>query len=305
MSTISPRRYRGRFAPSPTGALHFGSLVTALASFLDARATGGDWLVRIEDLDRPREVAGARDAILATLEQHGLHWDESPIVQSTRAPLYAQWLDRLSPHTYACACSRRDLDRSTGRYPGTCRGGLTTGLPARAVRVRVPDGAVKVSDRIQGPFAQDVQAMVGDFVIRRADGPFAYHFAAVVDDAESGVTDVVRGADLLDSTPRQQVLQQLLGLERPRYAHVPLAVDESGRKLSKQSQSMPIGTARPSAGLAAALDFLGQAVPADLRGASPGELLAWATAHWNLDAIPHASRLGAPPPGASGPALTR
>ena len=305
MSLLPHRRYRGRFAPSPTGALHFGSLVTAVASYLDARAAGGDWLVRIEDLDRSREVAGARDAILTTLERHGLLWDERPIVQSTRTQHHARWLDRLATHTYACACSRRDLDPSTGRYPGTCRGGLPEGAQARAIRVRVPAGTVAVDDRIQGRVAQDVQATVGDFVIRRADGPVAYQFAAVIDDAETGITDVVRGADLLESTPRQGVLQQLLGIERPRYAHVPLAVDEAGRKLSKQSQSMPIDDTRPSASLEAALHFLGQTVPADLRGARPAELLAWATGHWRIDAVPRASRLRAPAHEADGPSVNR
>ena len=298
LSTPLPRPpgYRGRFAPSPTGALHFGSLVTALASYLDARAAGGAWLVRIDDLDRTREVAGARDAILTALEAHGLLWDETPVVQSTRTERYADWLQRLAPATYSCSCSRRDLDGLTGRYPGTCRSGLAAGAQARAIRVCVPAGPVEIHDRIQGPCRQDVQAAVGDFVIRRADGPFAYQFSAVIDDAEAGITDIVRGADLLESTPRQQVLQQLLGLPVPRHAHLPLAVDASGRKLSKQSQSMPIDNARPAEGLHHALQFLGQSVAPDLIGAGPRQLLPWAIAHWNIEAVPRSGTRPAPAP---------
>lgn len=250
----------GRFAPSPSGPLHFGSLVAALASWLDARATASRWLVRIEDLDQPRVQHGASDEILRTLDRLGLYWDGEVTFQSRRIALYEQALARLRD-TYLCGCSRREIADSAVSlaadgaqvYPGTCRAGLPAGKSARALRIRVA-GSVTLRDRVQGELTQDLEREVGDFVLRRADGQFAYQLAVVVDDADQGVTDVVRGADLLDSTPRQIYLQRLLGLPAPRYLHVPVAVDARGEKLSKQTGAGAIG----KADLRSALRFLGQ-----------------------------------------------
>lgn len=269
--------YVGRFAPSPTGPLHFGSLVAALASWLDARAAGGRWHVRIEDLDAPRAQAGAASQILRTLEGFGLDWDGEVSYQSARTERYGAALARLSGHTYACGCSRREIaDSSLGLaadgaqiYPGTCRGGLPPGKPARAIRVKTDGLAVEFVDRVQGAQRQQIGREVGDFVLLRADGQFAYQLAVIVDDAEQGITDVVRGADLLDSTARQICLQRLLGFSQPRYLHVPAAVNAAGEKLSKQTGALPV---EPSAAvLRKALAFLGQSETGDLREA----LRAW------------------------------
>jgi len=258
--------YIGRFAPSPSGPLHFGSLVAALASWLDARAAGGRWLVRVEDLDRPRVQPGAADGILRTLERLGLYWDGEVVFQSRRGARYEQALARLRD-TYLCGCSRREIADSAVSlatdgaqvYPGTCRAGLPAGRNARALRVRV-QGMISFADRVQGLLKQDLERGVGDFVLRRADGQFAYQLAVVVDDADQQVTDVVRGADLLDSTPRQIYLQRLLGLATPRYLHVPVAIDARGEKLSKHAGARPIDRED----LQRALRFLGQPESATL-----------------------------------------
>ena len=258
--------YVGRFAPSPTGPLHFGSLVAAVASWLDARAAGGRWRLRIEDLDRPRVQPGAADEILRTLEALGLVWDGEVLYQSRRTALYREALERLRAHTYWCGCSRREIADSSLSlaadgariYPGSCRAGLAAGRTARALRVRVPGDEIRFVDRVQGPQAQVLARDVGDFVLYRADGLFAYQLAVVVDDAAQAVSDVVRGADLLDSTARQIHLQRLLGVATPRYLHVPIALDERGEKLSKQTGAQPVDARRPAEALAAALRFLGQ-----------------------------------------------
>ena len=254
--------YTGRFAPSPTGPLHVGSLIAALASWLDARAAGGRWLVRIEDLDRPRVAAGAADAILHALGHLGLNWDGEVVYQSKRHELYRAALARLAPQAYWCGCSRREIaDSSLGLavdgapiYPGTCRAG-TVGVK-RALRVRVTAESIAFEDRLQGRQTQALERDIGDFVLYRADGLFAYQLAVVVDDAEQGVTDVVRGADLLDSTPRQIYLQRLLGVPTPRYLHVPVAVDSAGEKLSKQTGAQAIDLSMAT--VRRALRFLGQ-----------------------------------------------
>jgi glutamyl-Q tRNA(Asp) synthetase len=252
----------GRFAPSPTGPLHMGSLVAALASWLDARAAGGRWLVRIEDLDRPRCVPGAADEILRCLERLGLAWDGEILYQSRRTEAYRAALEKLRVQTYWCGCTRREIaDSSLGLasdgahiYPGTCRAAPPR-VP-RALRVRTSGEEIRFEDRVQGPQRQVLERDVGDFVLYRADGLFAYQLAVVVDDAAQGVTDVVRGADLLDSTPRQIYLQRLLGLPTPSYLHVPVAVNEAGEKLSKQTGAAAVEAAMQS--LRAALRFLGQ-----------------------------------------------
>jgi glutamyl-Q tRNA(Asp) synthetase len=274
--------YIGRFAPSPTGPLHFGSLVAAVASWLDARSQGGKWLLRIEDLDRPREAPGAAADILRTLERCGLYWDGAPDFQSRRPDAYADALERLQMQCYGCACTRREIaDSSLGLaadgariYPGTCRAGVAAGREARAVRVRVAEEPIAFEDRVQGRQSQALAREIGDFVLRRADGAFSYQLAVVVDDAQAGVTDVVRGADLLDSTARQIFLQRLLGFAQPRYLHVPVAVNAAGEKLSKQTGAAAVGEEKPA--IARALRFLGQAA----------ETLEDALPRWNPGTIP-------------------
>jgi glutamyl-Q tRNA(Asp) synthetase len=300
----TPRRYRGRFAPSPTGPLHFGSLVAAVGSWAEARARAGEWLVRMEDLDPPREIPGAAAAILGTLESLGLEWDGAVVYQSTRTEAYRASLDELQRKNalFLCACTRKEIADSAIAaldgslvYPGTCRRGLPPGRPARATRVRVEAGLVEFDDAVQGRVRQDLAREVGDFVLERADGLFAYQLAVVVDDAAHGVTDVVRGADLLDSTPRQLFLQRLLGLPTPRYLHLPVAINDRGEKLSKQTFAAPVDGTRPGAALVAALRFLGQLPPAGLERGPGRTALEWAAAHWNRSRIPAARAIPAPP----------
>jgi glutamyl-Q tRNA(Asp) synthetase len=286
--------YVGRFAPSPTGPLHFGSLVAALASWLDARAAQGRWLVRIEDLDAPRVQPGAADEILRTLEQLGLTWDGPVVYQGQRKQRYAAALQRLQSHTYWCGCTRREIaDSALGLaadgaqiYPGTCRKGIAPGRAPRALRIRAMGDEIRFNDRVQGPQRQNVEAEVGDFVLYRAEGQFAYQLAVVVDDAGQGVTDVVRGADLLDSTARQICLQRLLGYPQPRYLHIPAAVNAAGEKLSKQTGAPPINVARRNEELRKALAFLGQAETDDL---------AAAVKNWNPRLIPARRAVAATP----------
>ena len=283
--------YVGRFAPSPTGPLHFGSLVAALASWLEARAARGRWLLRMEDLDAPRNQPGAADHILRTLERLGLTWDGPVVYQSRRAALYRETLERLEQRTYWCGCTRREIaDSSLGLaadgaqiYPGTCRGGIAPGKARRAIRLRTTNAPIRFTDRVQGPQEQILERDVGDVVVYRADQHYAYQLAVVVDDAEQGVTDVVRGADLLDSTARQIYLQQLLGYPPPRYLHVPAAVNAAGEKLSKQTGAPPIGKAED---LRKALAFLGQPNADD-----PVE----AVRNWNPALIPARRVLAAAP----------
>lgn len=295
-------RYRGRFAPSPTGALHFGSLVAALGSYLDARARDGEWLVRMEDLDPPRAAPGAAADILRTLESLGLHWDAAVLRQSERGDAYQAALAALERMgaTYPCACTRREIGDSALAgtdgslvYPGTCRNGLRAGRAARATRLRVDDAVIEFDDAVQGRMRQRLAADVGDFVLRRADGLFAYQLAVVVDDAAQGITDVVRGADLLDSTPRQILLQRLLGAPTPRYLHLPVAINAAGEKLSKQTRALPIDRAGPGAALVAALEFLGQRPEPRLVDAPAAEILAVATARWDRALIPRVRALRA------------
>ncbi|WP_332670096.1 tRNA glutamyl-Q(34) synthetase GluQRS [Aromatoleum sp.] len=295
------RPYVGRFAPSPTGPLHFGSLVAAVGSFLDARSRAGRWLLRIEDVDAPRAVPGAADGILKTLERFGLDWDGDVVWQSARLDQYRDGFERLKAagHVFPCACTRREIaDSALARdgsriYPGTCRGGLPPGRRAHAWRVRV-GGRIEFDDRIQGHQEEDLATEVGDFVVLRGDGQFAYQLAVVVDDAAAGVTDVVRGADLLGSTGRQIHLQHLLGHPTPTYAHLPVVVNAAGEKLSKQTLALPVDDlVAPDAWLGA-LAFLGQNPPAALRGAALTEIRRWALDHWSPTGIP---RQAAGPPG--------
>lgn len=277
---------RGRFAPSPTGPLHFGSLVAALGSYLHTRSRGGLWLLRVEDLDTPRNRPGATDAILETLAQLGLQHDGGVVYQSARRPVYLKAIAELDRRhqLYACACSRAEIGDKP--YPGVCREGVKAGRRARALRIRVDDSPIGFIDTLQGSFQQRLETEVGDFVIRRADNIIAYHLAVVVDDAAQGVTEVVRGADLLDSTPRQIHLQKLLGLPTPAYLHLPLAIGADGRKLSKQNGAPALDPAHHGRSLFYALRFLGQSPPVSLKRARPALVLEWAMAHWSPAAIP-------------------
>ncbi len=267
MASLSPTtRYRGRFAPSPTGPLHFGSLVAALGSWLIARHHHGDWLLRIEDIDAPREVPGAATQQIETLAAFGMQSDEPVLWQSTRSDAYADALDRLLSErlAFACMCSRSDLSANDGIHRQCVANAIARKHADRrqAIRLRVQDGRIDFDDAIQGHYEQIAERDIGDVVLRRADGLWAYQLAVVVDDAAQGITEVVRGADLLDSTPRQILLQRALGLPTPAYVHLPLAVDAEGRKLAKSSASMPVDAADPIPALRAAFAFLGQNIDA-------------------------------------------
>ncbi|MCX9155574.1 tRNA glutamyl-Q(34) synthetase GluQRS [Niveibacterium sp. 24ML] len=295
----------GRFAPSPTGLLHFGSLVAALGSWLDARAAGGRWLVRIEDVDTPRIVPGADQAILSDLESFGLHWDGEVLWQSQRTGRYRAALEALRAEglIYPCHCSRKQITAASQRrardgglrYAGTCRNAPYVAEGGCAQRVRTHAGLICFDDALQGRQCEDIEREVGDFVLLRADGVWAYQLAVVVDDAEQGVTDIVRGADLLDSTPRQIFLQRLLGYPEPRYLHLPVACNAAGEKLSKQTLARAVAALAPSDALGLALEFLGHAPPAALRGAPVPELLDWARGAWRRDRLPAARAASAPP----------
>lgn len=279
--------YVGRFAPSPTGDLHLGSLYTAAASFLDARANGGSWLVRVEDLDGPRVVPGSAVGILRTLNLFGFEWDGDVVQQSDRGDRYAAALEVLRERglTFQCSCSRLQLAEDD-RYPGHCRQGpLKPGAPS-ATRVRVDQAVVQFTDRIQGTFRQDVAAAVGDMLLRRRDQLFAYVLAVVVDDAAQNVTHVVRGADLLDNTPRQIHLQRLLGLKAPDYAHVPLLMEPDGKKLAKSSRSVQLNAGTPLPLMIQVFDLLNLSPPPELRLATIPEAWSWAIDRWNIDRVP-------------------
>ena len=262
--------YTGRFAPSPSGPLHLGSAVAAVASYADARAHGGDWLVRIEDLDTPRVVKAATHTILFQLQSLGMRWDKDVLYQSRRLAVYQSAFDRLLSlnMVYPCGCTRKEIADSALRlqsgltdgthpYPGTCRYGLSEGRQGLSWRLRVPKGVVSFQDRWLGPMTQDVAGLVGDFVIRRADGIWAYQLAVVADDAAQGVTDIVRGQDLLSSTARQQQLASILGYTVPRVLHVPLVTDDSGLKLSKQNGAAALDLTQPLEILQKSWEILG------------------------------------------------
>ena len=283
--------YRGRFAPSPTGPLHFGSLVAAVASYADARHHDGEWLIRIEDVDSPRSVAGADEEILATLAACGMQHDGEIIYQSRRNNAYQAALRQLREHklAYPCACTRREVADSALRgiegpvYPGTCRHDIGS-RPARAWRVDTRGARIVFNDAVQGRIEQNLETDIGDFVLFRADNLYAYQLAVVVDDAEQNITHVVRGADLLDSTPRQIYLQKLLNLPTPQYLHVPVAVNAAGEKLSKQTRAEAVDRRKVLPALHDALRFLGQQPPAlD----SVAALWRWTIEHWCREKIPH------------------
>ena len=294
--------YRGRFAPSPTGPLHFGSLVAAVGSFLEARAQDGTWLLRIEDLDRPRCVPGAEDSIRRTLDALGLHADGEVLRQSERDEVYAAALAELEVLgvLYGCACTRREIADSALAgidgpvYPGNCRDGLPPGRAARAWRLRCDGAHITFEDRIQGRISHNLEREVGDFVLKRADGLYAYQLAVVVDDAAQGITDVVRGADLLDSTTRQILLQRLLGISTPVYAHLPVAVNAQGEKLSKQTLAAAVDVREPVPLLNRVLEFLGQPPVADCEVDDLDTFWAEAISGWRLNRVPRSRTVPSP-----------
>ncbi|MGL4206927.1 MAG: tRNA glutamyl-Q(34) synthetase GluQRS [Aeromonadaceae bacterium] len=286
LSSYSRSGYVGRFAPSPSGPLHFGSLIAALGSFLQARSQGGAWLVRIEDLDPPREVPGAADEILRTLERLGLTWDGEVLYQSRRHERYQAVLDRFYHQglTYYCHCSRAQIQAAGGLYPGSCR---ALGLPAtgNALRLHLSQPVYGFVDELHGPIQVAAALAAEDFILKRRDGLFAYNLAVVVDDADSGVTQVVRGADLIEPTVRQIALYRLLGQPEPSWLHLPLAVQKAGFKLSKQNHAPALIPGAESLQLWQALAFLGQEPPEELQG-DRDLLLNWATTHWQQHKIP-------------------
>jgi glutamyl-Q tRNA(Asp) synthetase len=302
----SPPSYIGRFAPSPTGALHFGSLVSALASYLDAHYNGGKWLVRMEDLDPPREQAGAADAILRCLEAYGLEWDDSVLYQSQRWNIYEEYLFRLRQQEllYPCDCTRQDLQSMGGIYNGRCCSrNVDTRLPhAQRLKLHNLPAGFNCSDElcfidlIQGEQTQNLRTQAGDQILKRKDGLYAYQLAVVVDDIEQGITHIIRGSDLLDVTARQIFLFQLLNAPVPAFGHVTLASQPNGQKLSKQNLAPALELTAAGTTLWQALIFLGQNPPQALNRANPAELLAWAKIHWQQSAIRELSAIYSPPP---------
>lgn len=292
--------YRGRFAPSPTGPLHFGSLVAALGSYLQARQAGGKWLVRIEDIDPPREAPGAADAILRLLEAFALHWDEDVVYQSHRLQRYTEVLEKLVDQgiAYRCTCTRTEIRehnrRFTGSattvYPGLCRGGPLRTDRRAAIRLRVDNQTIEFSDLEAGAIRSILANDCGDFILKRRDGLFAYQLAVVVDDAAQEITEIVRGQDLLDSTPGQILLQRLLGFPTPDYMHLPVVTNSTGDKLSKQTGAEALRPEDAGPALCDALAFLGLTPPAALRTAAAAEIVAWGLAHWHLRTGPQSAQ---------------
>lgn len=296
LSTSRPDTYVGRFAPSPSGPLHFGSLVSALASYLHARAAGGQWLVRMEDLDPPREEAGAKEAILSALKAHQLDWDGEVLFQSDRHKAYESTLERLLAQglAYRCRCTRKDIRTLGGVYDGRCRDRAVSPDEPHAWRLKlfdVPEGHTEPADPyrwtdlFQGPQAQSLRQEVGDPIIKRKDGLFAYQLAVIVDDIEQGITHVIRGMDLLPVSAGQLAAFTLMGGQPPALGHVPVANNALGQKLSKQHHAPPLEPKKAGTNLWYALDFLQQQPPAELQGAAPEVVLEWARAHWQPERI--------------------
>jgi len=288
--------YRGRFAPSPTGPLHFGSLVAALASCLEARRNSGKWLVRIEDADTLRSRNEASTEILSTLNNLGFHSDEPVIFQSSRSAVYQSELSRIAAFTYPCSCSRKEIgETGVANYPGTCRQGASQGKTIRAIRVRVDSEPICFDDLLQGRFCSNLEVDLGDFpLLQTTTGIYSYQLAVVVDDEAQAVTDVVRGADLLDSTPRQIHLQRLLGYRMLRYLHIPVATGWDGEKLSKQTLAPALEPAEASRLLCEALNFLGQCAPDGLSRQDLTSVWDWANSNWNRLRLPACPALPAP-----------
>jgi glutamyl-Q tRNA(Asp) synthetase len=302
MPDVCHTAYRGRFAPTPSGPLHFGSLVAAAGSYLEAKSHNGQWRLRIDDLDPPRVVPGATASILRCLEALGFEWDGPVLYQSKRLLAYHAALHRLwlAGVVYPCACSRKQIADSAlpgvegPVYPGTCRNAPPPGRPARALRLSVQGARVAFDDLLLGQQRRNLEREAGDFVLYRADGVYSFHLASAVDDGEQGVTDIVRGADLLESSACQIQLLRLLALPVPRYVHLPVAVDQSGEKLSKQTKAAPVDATRPLVILRAVLRFLNQALPDDLDGATVPEFWRYAINRWDLQRIGARLRACAP-----------
>lgn len=290
----------GRFAPSPSGPLHFGSLLAAVASFMQAKHQGGKWLVRIEDIDPPREVDGASDTILKQLDRHGLHWDDSVIYQSNQMPRYHEFLEDLKVQQliYHCDCSRQRLNLLNGIYDSKCH---QLNLPQQntSVRLSIKDSlkflglkndSIKFCDSIMGDYLQLLTQDIGDFVLRRRDGLFSYQLAVVIDDHLQGVTEIIRGADLIDSTPRQILLQQCLGFKTPVYGHIPLAINNLGQKLSKQHHAKQLPKNNEQKQVWLALDWLKQNPPVELRVAPIQDVIDWGIVNWDISKIPNSKK---------------
>ncbi|MCW8983241.1 MAG: tRNA glutamyl-Q(34) synthetase GluQRS [Gammaproteobacteria bacterium] len=301
MNSSSPasKLYRGRFAPSPTGPLHFGSLVTAVGSYLQARSCNGEWLLRIEDLDPPREQKGAAEHIIKTLDSYGFEWDGAVSYQSQRHELYQNALEQLidNGHCFSCRCSRKKIHQHTEElglnphiYPGICRDNVVTDLTTDAIRVRVLNQHIHFDDLLQREQRVGLVDEVGDFILKRADGLYAYQLAVTVDDAEQKISEVVRGIDLLSSTPHQYYLQELLNYPHPNYFHLPVVNNQQGEKLSKQTYAKAIEVDDASKNLVQALLFLGQAPEAALARATVQEIWSWALENWQTGSIPPHSR---------------
>jgi glutamyl-Q tRNA(Asp) synthetase len=285
---MTEQPYRGRFAPSPTGPLHFGSLIAATASYLQARSQQGEWFVRIEDIDPPREMPGASEAIVKSLAAFGFEWDGAIDYQQHRIERFHAALETLKQQgmAYPCACTRKQLaDYNSPVYPGICRHGLPAGSKARAWRIRTANKLI-LQDGIQGHIEYDLPIDAGDFVLLRADGLIAYQLAVAIDDAEQGITEVVRGADLLDSTPRQIYIQRVLQLASPHYAHHPVIVNRQGEKLSKQTHAPELDDTHPVNQIWQALAFLGQSPEEALKRATIREIWDWAYHHWKMENVP-------------------
>ncbi len=290
---LSVPDYRGRFAPSPTGALHFGSLIAAVGSYLEAKSHNGEWLVRIENLDKPREIPAASHEIFRALEILGMEWDHEVIYQDQRKDTYENILTILNKRglTYSCACTRKEIADSSitgisGQiYAGTCRNNVQNKDRPGAVRIKTDNNIIEFEDSLYGLISQRLESETGDFILRRSDGIYAYQLAVVADDATQGITNVVRGADLLDSTPRQIYLQKLLGYSTPTYMHLPVAVNNQGEKLSKQTKAALLDISNPVKQLVEAVNFLGQESPIELLGSNVSSFWKWAIENWHPEKI--------------------
>ena len=290
---LSVPDYRGRFAPSPTGALHFGSLIAAVGSYLEAKSHNGEWLVRIENLDKPREIPAASHEIFRALEILGMEWDHEVIYQDQRKDTYENILTILNKRglTYSCTCTRKEIADSSitgisGQiYAGTCRNNVQNKDRPGAVRIKTDNNIIEFEDSLHGLISQRLESETGDFILRRSDGIYAYQLAVVADDATQGITNVVRGADLLDSTPRQIYLQKLLGYSTPTYMHLPVAVNNQGEKLSKQTKAALLDISNPVKQLVEAVNFLGQESPIELLGNSVSSFWKWAIENWHPEKI--------------------
>ena len=285
------KNYRGRFAPTPSGMLHFGSVVAALGSYLDAKSNKGKWFIRIDDIDQSRNKLGANEIILKQIEDLGLKWDEPIIYQSQRIDLYETALQRLKElnHTFQCACSRKKVKNQI--YPGTCRNKKNTSEQKYSIRIKSEDTQISIIDRLQGWYAQNIKSEIGDFIIKRSDGYFAYHLATVVDDSEQRITNIVRGFDLLDSTVRQVFLQNKLKFNVPEYLHLPIAVDSSGKKISKANNEIAHHVSSSKIILVNALRFLGHYPPDDIENSDVEIILEWGIDNWNINVIPKKAKI--------------